>query len=238
MNKQHILEEIKRTAKSNGGNPLGRLKFFTETGIKESDWGKYWVRWNEAVREAGFTPNQKKEAYADEWLIAKLIDLTRELGQFPVYRDLRMKARNDKNFPSDTVFSRFASKSQMVSRVAEYCRAHGGFEDVLRVCEAVAVPDDSPHDEAAGTIAEIGSVYLLKSGRSYKIGRSNASGRREYELAIQLPEKPKLVHQIQTDDPVGIEAYWHKRFASQRKNGEWFELSASDVRAFKRRRFM
>jgi hypothetical protein len=37
--------------------------------------------------------------------------------------------------------------------------------------------------------ATFGSVYLVKSGPYYKIGSTNAVGRREYELAIQLPEK-------------------------------------------------
>ncbi len=78
----------------------------------------------------------------------------------------------------------------------------------------------------------------MKSGRFYKVGRSNAVGRRERELAIQLPEEVKVVHPIKTDDPVGIENYWHGRFAERRKNGEWFELTAKDVAAFKRRKFM
>jgi Meiotically Up-regulated Gene 113 (MUG113) protein len=87
-------------------------------------------------------------------------------------------------------------------------------------------------------VEEFGSVYLLKAGGFYKIGRSVAVGQRECQLAIQLPEKAITLHAIRTDDPVGIEAYWHKRFESRRKNGEWFELDPADVKAFRRRKFM
>jgi hypothetical protein len=220
MNNQHILEEIRRTAKASNGVPLGHRRFYSETGIKYSDWhGVYWARWNDAVREAGLLPNQKNEAYSKELLIEKLIALCRELGHFPVSGDLRLKAHDDAGFPSDHPFRRLGSKRQLVSRVAGYCRERENFEDVLAMCEAVAEKDKVQLDEEKATGEEIGFVYLLKARKFYKVGRSNALGRRERELAIQLPEKANTVHVIRTDDPVGIEAYWHKRFESKRRNG-------------------
>lgn len=105
------------------------------------------------------------------------------------------------------------------------------------MCQCYAPAGTEPEEVPVPSENTDGFVYLLKSGRFYKIGRSNAVGRREYELAIQLPEKAAVVHRILTDDPVGIEAYWHKRFDSKRKNGEWFELDSREVGAFKRRKF-
>ena len=80
----------------------------------------------------------------------------------------------------------------------------------------------------------VGEVYLFKSGRYYKIGRTKDTVRREAEIRIQLPEACDLIHSIKTDDPSGIEVYWHRRFEAKRKQGEWFDLSPADVKAFKR----
>ena len=42
ITKAHILAEIARTAKANKAVPLGARRFYTETGIKQTDWlGKY-----------------------------------------------------------------------------------------------------------------------------------------------------------------------------------------------------
>jgi Meiotically Up-regulated Gene 113 (MUG113) protein len=239
MNKENILREIKRTAEANGGVPLGRLRFFRESGIKESDWkGKFWARWNDAVSEAGLEPNQKTGAYEEGVLIERFISLMRELGRFPVVAEIRMKVRTDASFPNDKTFGRFGSKPQFAAKILDYCQSRSGYQDVSALCAAIAKYSDARGENVDDNQTVIGFVYLIKSGRYYKIGRSNSAGRREYELAIQLPEKAKTIHTIRTDDPLGIEAYWHGRFEAKRKNGEWFDLGSADVAAFKRRKFM
>jgi Meiotically Up-regulated Gene 113 (MUG113) protein len=241
VDKQHILEEIKRTALANEGVPLGRDRFEHETGIKEFDWfGKYWARWSDAVKEAGFTPNQFQGAYDEQVLFDKFIALIRELGHFPIASDIRLKSYSDKSFPNLSTFeTRWGTKIQRAKIIAEYCKQHKGYGDILALCQPILEQGQSSkvkENDLDDTV--IGFVYLIKNGRYYKIGRSNSVGRREYELGILLPEKSNTVHTIRTDDPVGIEAYWHKRFETKHKNGEWFELTSADVGAFKRRKFM
>jgi hypothetical protein len=240
VTKQHILDEIRRTAKANGGKPLGRDRFEQETGVKYGDWwGKYWARWNDAVQEAGFAPNALQDAFSDDTLLEKLAVFIRDLGRFPANGDLRIKKRNDPTFPNDKVFdTHFGSRQGLRRAMVEYCQSHPGFDDVVTLCGPVPSGDVAPKLEKKAAQVVLGFVYLMKSGRHYKIGKTNAAGRREYELAIQLPERLNTVHVIKTDDPDGIEAYWHRRFAVKRGNGEWFDLAPEDVQAFKRRTFM
>jgi hypothetical protein len=240
MNKAQIIEEIKQTAKANGGVPLGWRKFATETGIKEYDWkGKLWARWNDAVREAGLVPNELTEAYEERELLDKFAKLALELGRLPAVTDIRFSVRQGWQFPEYKTFTkRFGGKPQLIAKLAEYCKGRREYADVLGFCEGYVPQRSGTFVESVPSTEAIGFVYLIKSGRFYKVGRSNAVGRREYELAIQLPEKATTAHVIRTDDPCGIEAYWHNRFKTKRKNGEWFELDASDIAAFKRRKLM
>jgi hypothetical protein len=241
MDKADIIAEIKRTATANNGKPLGKIRFESETGIKPRDWyGRYWARWGDALIEAGFLPNAKQDAYPEEWIIEQLIEFMRELGRLPTDGEVRLRARQIATFPSHTLFrQRLGRKTQRIAKILEYCSTRDGYDDVSEICRvSAAEPEIKIVEQADGRAPTFGYVYLMKSGKHHKIGHSNAAGRREYELSIQLPERAITLHTIATDDPVGIEAYWHRRFESKRLNGEWFNLDAADIRAFKRRKFM
>lgn len=236
MEKEHILSEIKRTAEENSGIPSGYNRFAKETGINQWDWcGRYWSRWNEAIIEAGYTPNTMQSAYANDYLIQKLIELIQELGHFPTAPERRLKVHQDENFPSYNTFSRrFGKKYDLMLAVLSYCENHHVDKMVVEVCEK-AIPKSKPRkSQEKETEPDFGFVYMMKSGKYFKIGKSYSVERRNYELGLKLPDELKTIHKIQTDDPNGIEAYWHKRFEEKRKGGEWFDLTVSDVKTFKR----
>jgi len=239
MDKVYIISEIQRTAKANGGAVLGSRRFEEETGIRYGDWfGVHWARWSDALRDAGFEPNQLQGAFDEDHLLEKYAELALELGRIPVMGDLRLKRRSDPEFPSWNTFARFGAKAEMVKKLLSFSRSHQGFDSVVAQCEDYLRSSESAHDEEASPSGEpvIGYVYLLKHGsrREYKIGRTNNRLRREGEIGLELPEKIEPIHVIETDDPAGVEAYWHRRFAERRLKNEWFALTAADVRAFKR----
>jgi len=84
-----------------------------------------------------------------------------------------------------------------------------------------------------------GYVYLFRDGKAYKIGNSTNPDARRSALQTGNPRRIALVHRIVTDDPSGIEAYWHDRFNDRKSNvpggDEWFYLRKKDVAAFRSR---
>ncbi len=233
--REQILSEIRRLAKANNGVPPGRRLFETETGIRESEWyGVYWPRWGDALTEAGFSPNAKNLKLDNQFIFAKLAVICRHYGKVPAAMEMRLYKKLDPDFPNEkTVLAHFGGKQKLLSSFKEWASQFEDYQDILVMLQDVTL-DQGTSSKVAGIE---GHVYLIRSGPHYKIGRSDEIERRVKSIKVALPEAATLVHSIRTDDPPGIEAYWHRRFVEKRANGEWFKLTASDIAAFKRRKF-
>ncbi len=208
--------------------------FERETGIRMAEWyGVHWPRWGDALIEAGYEPNTKQGKLSSENVLRHYAEAVRHFGRIPAEIDIRMYSRKRKEFPSHTTFANhFGNKAGLVAALTEWVQQHAEFEDLIELMpEPVAAQNESHIARGEGF------VYLLKSGDHCKVGRSDDIVRRVKQITVSLPEQVELVHVIRTDDPSGIEAYWHRRFAERRAKGEWFRLTTADVRAFKRRRF-
>lgn len=231
--KEQILAEIRRLAAEAGGRPPGAKLFSRATG--GLTWsGIYWARWSDALREAGFEPNPPPDAtrIADELLLEQLARACRHFGRMPTVAELRLYRRANPDLPSTKTFDRRFDGFKLIGpTMRAWAAERPEYADVAqmqagstrRTVQSMKGPD--------------GSVYLLKSGDHYKIGRSEELEKRVKSIRVALPEAASLVHEIKTDDPPGIEAYWHRRFGDRRANGEWFKLTREDVAAFKRRKF-
>jgi Meiotically up-regulated gene 113/Homing endonuclease associated repeat len=231
--KAFILQEIRRVAEEIGRTP-GRQKFEKLTGIRQSEWyGVYWRSWGDAIDEAGFVPNEKQSKHSSDELLRHYAEAVRHFGRIPAEIDLRMYCRRRDDFPGHSTFANhFGSKLGVVTALGAWIEQNEEFHDLLELLPEVVDKQDeltSPEQD--------GFVYLLQSGAHFKIGRSDDIERRVKQISVALPEELELVHTIRTDDPSGIEAYWHRRFASLRANGEWFRLGPSEIRAFKRRKY-
>lgn len=235
MDRQVIIDEIKRTAAQNDGKPLGMQRFENETSIKKSEWyGIHWATWGEALSEAGFKPNEFNKGYDQTWLIESFIGILKEVGNWPTEGNLRILCRNREDLPDAKTYRvRLGRRTEMAARILAYCQGRKGHEGIVAICEPFTVATATITVEESQQ-EKHGFVYLMKFGKYHKIGRSNSVGRRAYEIGTKLPEELVTVHTIKTDDPAGVERYWHDRFDGMRKEGEWFELRTADIRAFKK----
>jgi hypothetical protein len=236
--RDQILSEIKRLAEANGGQAPGRQAFLAATGIREADWlGRYWARWGDAVAEAGFAPNELQGRLSADAVLRQLATAARHYGRMPSEAELRLYGRANPGFPGHSTFNNhFGSKAETTDRLREWVAAREDFADVAAILGPRAAPTASSAP-ARATNRPDGFVYLIRSGDHHKIGRTDNIERRFKEITIALPATATIEHHIRTDDPAGIETYWHRRFADRRANGEWFKLTPADVTAFKRRKF-
>lgn len=247
--KQDIIDALRRVASVSADGRASQSILQEETG-----WGRYWfdrfwpvTGYAGACEEAGvqrgaIIGTESTRRLTDKEVALRFATAVQNFGnKIPAFKRLKAITR----LADQTICrgeSYVAAKRRLIQTyLALPAEERQGeqLDQILREelarLNATATPDSETCQEM-----EHGYVYLLKHGsrREYKIGRTNNALRREGEIGVELPEKVLPVHFIETDDPAGIEAYWHRRFAANRKNGEWFELDASDVAAFRRRKFM
>ena len=232
--RERVIEEIRRLAAANGGRPPGRQVFEAETGIRYAEWyGVHWARWGDALAEAGFAPNGIQGKFDRDDLLRQISEACRHFQRVPSDGELRLYGRDRLGFPAhSTISSHFKGKAALIEAIRDWTSTRPEFSDIANI-----LPEPAAPSLTRAAKPKEGSVYLIQSGQHFKIGRSDELERRVKEIRVALPDAATLVHTITTDDPAGIEAYWHRRFADRRANGEWFRLTASDVLAFKRRRF-
>ena len=186
MTKQHILNESRGLLSANG---RWAGTGFSKRRASSRPIGKENIGYDGATQFARRVLRQMKCLRRDDGLLDKLVALVRELRHFPVKAEFRLKARSDPSFPNQKTFSRFGSKTQIAACVADYCRARAGYDDVFAACDAIRPVKRRNEIRVIWETPEtFGFVYLFKSGRHFKLGRSNSVGRREYELKLQLPE--------------------------------------------------
>src|SRR5438094_5824571 len=123
MDKQYILDEIRRIAAANGGVAPGKRRFENETGIRETEWaGRHAARWSDLVREAGLSPNALNPPHEEQQLIEQWIALTRRLGRLPTNREIQLEGSISFTFPNPKTFSnRLGPKAQLIDKVRDYC---------------------------------------------------------------------------------------------------------------------
>lgn len=237
MTKNDLLKLIRNFAALEGGD-VSLRRFVALSGVKEKQMiGAHWPTWNDAKREAGLrTAVFVRPRLAEGSVLPAFAALLVQLGKWPTESELRLAKRRDRQIPSVKVSRRLENDPEFMGKFRDYCEASPQFATVVNL---ITKRSRKIYQTGSTTpVSVVGHVYMMRSGRRYKIGHTSSPSRRHREVRLDLPQRTDLVHTIETDDPNGIETYWHNRFASQRvRDTEFFELSATDVAAFKRRKF-
>jgi hypothetical protein len=78
-----------------------------------------------------------------------------------------------------------------------------------------------------------GYIYVIRSPHDFKIGKTVNLKQRTRLFEVKLPFKNSLEHYAWFDDYTHAERLFHLRFHDKRLEGEWFELSPTDLAEIK-----
>jgi len=236
LTKEELLKKIRRYAKENGKTPSEK-NFYDYTGVGIYDLKKLgWSYYGDLVREAGLVPNKfDKTKYSHEQLCKIFVEVIRKKGKWPTRGELDVKHHIDSNFPdSSTFYKKLGLTGDLAKTIIEFIEDKQGYSDVIKICNSVLENYENRDESSEDGDVICGFVYLGKQHGKYKIGKTKDLNRRREDITLLGSEPIEWIHTIETDDMNGVEKYWHDRFKSKVKRGEWFNLTRADIKAFKR----
>jgi hypothetical protein len=143
MNRETIINEIRRVAELEPLGKLGQLRFEKISGISAGVWrGKYWTTWSEAVKEAGVLPGEKTIAYSDENLLAALAELVRLYKRFPTQAETKIEKRKRSDFPNFATFYKLGQKDSKINKLHQFATRNSSYSDILQYLPKVEVTSD------------------------------------------------------------------------------------------------
>ena len=231
--RERVIAAYQRETEGNGGVPLTQRQFNAIVPDRFSR--RVFARFSDLQRAAGYESREPNTRLGDAGLLTAVANLVRRIKRIPTDRELAIERRNDSDFPSPTTLRKhFGGPDGLLAALKAFCADNEAHQDLLDVLRS------RPEHVGQKESARRGFVYLMKYRKYYKIGYTNDVGRRRYDLKFLVPDPHKTIHYFETDDPRGIEAYWHSRFKVKRCDAsEYFDLSREDVAAFKlRKKFM
>jgi Meiotically Up-regulated Gene 113 (MUG113) protein len=236
LTKQEVLSEIRRYSKKIGGKTPSEKKLYENTEVGVYDRMRYWPNYGSLVKDIGLKPNKfDKTKYSRKHLCDTFIEVIRENGKWPTRGILDVKHHNDPNFPdSSTFYKKLGLIRELVNTIIDFIEDKKGYDDVTKICNSVLEKYSGRDKKVEDENLASGYVYLGKQHGVYKIGKTKNTKRRRDDITLLGSEPFRLIHEIKTDDMNGVEKYWHNRFKTKHKRGEWFNLSRADVSALKR----
>lgn len=189
MTKDQILSQIRRVANERGGHVSLRA-FVDATGIPEKQFlGKHWARWNQALTEAGVAPASFLRPPSNEHVVIEAFArLAERLQKWPTQNELKLERRRDPSFPGLKVFRRLSNEGSLSQKLAAYCADRLDLATAGKVA-AEQTASDAPGSFVLGRAPINGYVYMMRSGRRYKVGHTTSPSRRHREVRLDLPDR-------------------------------------------------
>ncbi len=233
LTKEFIADAYRRRCQTEG-RVLGERAFMRKTGLPVWHWRHYWPSWAEFQADMGFAPNSRKERIPKELLLRRCAELALELDKLPTKKDMDRCRERDPSFPDYGTHLRLGRAPQRLQMLEAFCRSKSEF---ARVLELISEERARHMGRERDTEGFEGIVYLARAGDCHQIIHECATGKRLRRIAALVSYAPGTLHVIDTDDPIGVEQYWRKRFRSRRAGRKGYHLTFADIRAFQRRKY-